>query len=202
MFSEAAAIEETPEALLGLGNARWWLGEIREAMACWEQAYAAFRKRPDPMQAALVSINLSICYSGNFGNRAVAAGWSARAARLSDTLGIPALDAWVLLAKAATCDDPDQVRRWADQAYDTATEAGDRDLELCALSLRGSALIDVGQVDAGAALLDEALAGALGGEIESLDTVVFTSCVLMQSCVRCADFARVLQWGRALAPST
>jgi DNA-binding CsgD family transcriptional regulator len=62
----------------------------------------------------------------------------------------------------------------------------------------GSALINLGQVIEGTALLDEALAGALGGEGARPDTVVFASCLLMRSCVRGADFLRVVQWMRSL----
>lgn len=201
-FQEAVGIEETPEAVLGLGNARWWLGEVREAMADWERAYAGFIRRPDPVQAVVVAVNLSLLQNANFGNRSVSAGWAARAGRLADTLDMPTLDSWVLLARSVTCDDPDQVGRWAQHAFDVAMETGDRDLELCALSARGSALVDAGRIAEGAALLDEALAGALGGEAENLETVVFTACVLMQSCVRGADFSRVVHWSRALGTFT
>ncbi len=197
-FGQAEAIDSTPQAALGLGTARWWLGETRDAIADWERAYAGFLRQADPVQAVSVAVGLSLTQSANFGNRVVAAGWSSRAGRLAETLGEPILDAWVLLARSATCDDPGQVARWAQEACDVALEAGDRDLELCALSTKGSALLDAGRVEEGAALLDEALAGSLGGEAAHLDTVVFTACVLMQSCVRGADFSRVVHWTRAL----
>lgn len=201
-FAEAAGIEESPNALVGLGTAHWWLGEIREAMTDLERAYAGFVRLPDPVRAVLVAVNLSLLQNANFGNRAVSVGWAARAARLAATVGVPVVDAWVLLAKSVTCDDPAQVAHWAQQACNIALEAGDRDLELCALSTKGSALLDTGRVEEGGALLDEALTGALGGESKSLDTVVFTACVLVQSCVRGADFSRVVHWSRALGSFT
>ena len=197
-YRGALAVEESPEALFGLGTALWWLGEVTEAMPCWEAAYAGFQRRADPVMAVNVAILISFTYSANFGNYAVANGWSARAARLATDLDVPELKGWVLLAKAATCQDPAQAEAWSREALELAAGAQGRDLELCALSSLGSALIDAGRVDDGAALLDEALAGSLGGEIESLDTVVFTSCVLVQSCYRCADFARVVQWSHVL----
>ncbi len=197
-YRDSLAGEETPDAFFGLGTALWWLGEVTEAMRCWEAAYAGFQRRSEPAMAVNVAIGISLAYSGNFGNYAVANGWSARAARIADRLGVPELRGWVLLAKAATCEDPAQAEAWSREALQLAADAEAPDLELCALSSLGSALIDDGRVDEGAVLLDEALAGSLGGEVQSLDTVVFTSCVLMQSCYRCADFLRVVQWSHAL----
>jgi len=196
-FGELVARDATAESLSGLGTAYWWLGDIREAFSCWERAYAIF-SRTDPAQAVEVAVGLSLLNVANAGNRVVARGWAARAVRLAEPLGEPVLTAWALLARADTQDDPAKAAGDAEEAHRIALETGDHDLELCALSMRGSVLIDLGQVATGTALLDEALTGALGGEGSSLDTVVFTSCVLMQCCVRGADFSRVLHWARSL----
>lgn len=196
-FGESVGIDQTAEGLFGLGTAHWWLGDIREAFSCWERAYAGFC-RSDPAQAVQVAVGLSMLYDANAGNRTVARAWAARAARLAEALDDPTLAAWVLLAKGATEDDPMQVAAWAERAHQVAVRLGDRDLELCAISMRGSALIDLGRVAEGGMLLDEALAGALGGEGSTLDTVVFTSCLLMNACVRGADFVRVIHWTRSL----
>jgi DNA-binding CsgD family transcriptional regulator/tetratricopeptide (TPR) repeat protein len=145
-----------------------------------------------------MALGLSLLYDANFGDRAAAQGWAARAVRVASEVGDPLITAWASLARAGAADDPNDVAAWCEAAYDVAAEAGDRDLELCALSLWGSALVNLGQAIEGTALLDEALAGALGGEGARPDTVVFTSCVLMRSCVRGADFLRVVQWTRSL----
>ncbi|MBW3548676.1 MAG: response regulator transcription factor [Actinobacteria bacterium] len=197
----SAAVELRPddaEARFGLGTAQWWLGHVRQAMAEWEQAYGVSIRAGDQVQAVNIAVSLSLLYNANFGNRAASQGWAARAERLAGALGEPVLWGWVLIAKAATCLDPGQAEAHGREARAIAVEAGDGDLELCALSTVGSALVDAGRVDEGTALLDEALAGSLGGEAEMLETVVFTSCVLMQSCHRCADFPRIVQWLQAL----
>lgn len=196
-FGELVGRGETAEGLAGLGTAHWWLGDIREAFTCWERAYAEF-SRTDPAEAVQLAVGLSLLYVANAGNLAVARGWAARAVRLAEPLDVPVLTAWALLAKADTDDDSARAALAAEEAHRIALETKDHDLELCALSMRGSVLIDLGRVDAGTALLDEALAGALGGEGSSLDTVVFTSCLLMRCCVRGADFSRVVQWTRSL----
>ncbi|TDO34294.1 regulatory LuxR family protein [Kribbella sp. VKM Ac-2527] len=195
-FGESVGVEETAEGLAGLGTAVWWLGEVREAFSCWERAYTGF-SRSDPAQAVFMAVGLSVLYDANFGDRAAAKGWAARAVRLAETVGDPVVTAWASLARGGSADDPEQVAAWSEEARAVGVRAEDRDLELCALSLSGSALIDLGRITEGAALLDEALAGALGGE-GNLDTVVYTSCLLMRSCVRGADFLRVVQWTRSL----
>ena len=158
---------------------------------------AVFRQT-DPAQAVFVALGLSILYESNFGDRAAAQGWASRAVRIASEVGDPVVAAWASLARAVCTDDPTRVAGWSEAAYDVAASVGDRDLELCALSLLGVGLIDQGQVLEGMALLDEALAGALGGEGARPDTVVFTSCLLMQSCVQSGDFLRVVQWTRSL----
>ena len=190
-------VKDTAAGLAGLGNAQWWLGDVRAAFASWERAYALFH-RTDPAQAVFTALGLSLLYDANFGDRAAARGWAARAVRVAAQVGDPVVSAWASLAQAGSADDAANVAAWSEAAYDVAAAVGDRDLELCALSMWGSALINLGQVIEGTTLLDEALAGALGGEGARPDTVVFTSCLLMRSCVRGADFLRVVQWTRSL----
>src|SRR3712207_686767 len=109
--------ERSAEILSGLAEAQWWLGEIRESIDCWERAYSGFRQRPDPAQAAFVAIQLGLLYNANLGNRAAAAGWVARAARLVDEHGIEPLRGWILIAKVIDSADPGQHEAWAREAH-------------------------------------------------------------------------------------
>jgi DNA-binding NarL/FixJ family response regulator len=196
-FEHSLRADESPEVMFGLAVALWWLGETREPVRCLEQAYTAFRRRSDPAQAANAALELCFLYHENLGNHAAAAGWVARAVRLVDEFDLEPLRGRVLLIKACCCSNPDQSEAWARQALQLAVEAGDRDLELCALSEIGAALIAKGMIDEGMPLVDEALAGALAGEGQ-IDTVVVAACRMMQSCDRCADFQRAVQWVRAM----
>ena len=83
-FEHSLRADESPEVMFGLAVALWWLGETREPVRCLEQAYAAFRRRSDPAQAANAALELCFLYHENLGNHAAAAGWVARAARLVD----------------------------------------------------------------------------------------------------------------------
>ncbi len=188
--------EESAEILSGLAEALWWLGEIRKSLDYWERAYSGFRQRPDPAQAASVAIQLGILYDANLGNHAAAAGWVARAARLVEEHELEPLRGWVLIAEASAAADPGQHEALARQAHQLGQISGDRDLELCALTEIGVALIDAGKITEGMAFHDEAMAGALAGEGQ-LDTVVFAACQMMTSYSRCAQYQRMTQWIRA-----
>ena len=194
-FEDAARADESPEISFGLGVALWWIGEIRGSVRCIEQAYAAFRRRSDPVQAVSAALELCFLYHENLGNHAAADGWMARACRLVDEFELESLQGRVLFIKACCCSDPDQSETWARQARQLAIGGEDRDLELCALSLIGAALIEKGRIDEGIPLIDEAMAGALACEGQ-LDTVVVTTCKMIQSYDRCADFQRAVQWLR------
>ena len=194
-FRAALDPEESAEILSGLAEAQWWLGEIRESIDCWERAYSGFRQRPDPAQAAFVAIQLGLLYDANLGNHAAAAGWVARAARLVEEHALEPLRGWVLIARTSESADPGRHEALARQAHQLGRVSGDRDLELCALTQIGVALIDQGRITEGMAFHDEAMAGALAGEGQ-LDTVVFTACEMMTSYSRCAQYQRMAQWIR------
>ena len=196
-FRAALELDETAEALLGLAEALWWLGEIHDSAAYRERAYAEFRRRPDRARAAECALVLCVHYRANLGNAAASAGWLARATRLVEEFELDEMRGWLPLMRASDAGDPAEGERLAREARALAEQSGDLDLELCALAELGSALVRQGLVAEGLEALDEAMAGSLGGEGSSLDTVVYTSCNMISSCVGCAEFERAVQWLRA-----
>jgi DNA-binding CsgD family transcriptional regulator/Tfp pilus assembly protein PilF len=198
-FEAALELDESPEALLGLGNALWWLDETEASLRCRERAYLAFRNRPDPFQATTTALQLAYHYGANLGDVPAARGWGMRAARLVEDFELAPLEGWVLLGRAAGASsggDPRMGEGFARQARELARRFGDTELELCALSQIGGALVLMGHVEEGMPLLDEAMAGALGGE-GGPETVVHTSCVTIVCCSRAAELKRAAQWIRA-----
>jgi tetratricopeptide (TPR) repeat protein len=85
-FRAALDLGDGPEALNGIGEALWWLGETQESVAYRERAYAKYRRRPDPMEAANIALGLCVHYQANIGNAAVSAGWLSKASASSRIL--------------------------------------------------------------------------------------------------------------------
>ena len=196
-FGAALKEDETPEALNGLGNALWWLGETTASVEARERAYAGFRRTGDHTAAADCALGLCIHYRANVGNEAAAAGWLARATTLIEENGLAG--PFRAFLRLMQCDGlpPDDAERIARDVLADARADGDVDIELCAMAQLGSTLVSLGRIDEGVALLDEAMAGSLGGEGDNFDTIVFTSCNMIGSCTRCAEFERAIQWIRA-----
>jgi ATP/maltotriose-dependent transcriptional regulator MalT len=192
--------DDSAEALFGLGIALWWLGETDASLRHWERAYAAFRRRPDPEQAVLAAFYLCLAYRMSLGNQAASRGWLGRAASLVEDFELGPMIGWVMVARAYVATDsgrPQAGEQHAREAREIAREAGDADLELCAMSELGAAFVEMGRIEEGTGLLDEAMAGALAGEGRDLDTVVFIGCRTVTSCSRGGDLARATQWVRA-----
>ncbi len=199
-YEEVLRAGTSAEALFGLGTALWWLGETDESIRFQERAFVAFRTRGDMVEAALTAVSLCLLYRASLGNYAASRGWLARLARLVQDSELDQLTGWVALCRAVAANDanaPTEAEASAHRAASVARAALDVDLEFCALAELGTALVQDGRTEDGTAFLDEAMAGALGGEAVRPETVVFTACRTITSCSRVGDVQRVGQWIRA-----
>jgi DNA-binding CsgD family transcriptional regulator len=197
-FEAALRERESAEVLAGLGEALWWLGEPRSSIEHYERAFVGFRRAGDPTGAAATAMWLCLAYKLDLGNQAAASGWIARAERVLREEGPGPLQGWLWLTRAYDADDPAVSRGLAERALEFARSAGDVDLELCALCNLGKALVALGHVEEGLTLVDEGMAGTLGGECRRLDTVVSTSCSMLAACELAADLERAAEWCRVV----
>lgn len=193
-FEAAMAREVTAEVLHGLGTALWWLGEQRRHVELVTAAYAAFRRARDEAGAVLAALDLCATYKSNYGDDAVAGGWVRRARRLVDASG--PLQAWVQMMSAYHAPDDPQALDLARRALDAGRRDGDVDLELCALSALGHALVVHGRIEEGLRCVDEAMAGALARECAQLVTTVYVCCDMLDACETAGDLRRATQWCR------
>jgi DNA-binding CsgD family transcriptional regulator len=196
-FSAVLEIAEVPEAFFGLANALFWLGDIGGTIASCEKAYAGFRRRPDPLFAAGAALSLVGYNKGYLGNTAAARGWLSRAARIINS-EVPQLRGELLGATAYVTDDPVESEALARQAVEIGRASGNSDLELMAMHAVGQALVQQGRTEEGMSLLDEAMAGVIGGEGGDPLTVAQMSCMTMVVCGSCFDLERATQWVQSL----
>lgn len=195
-FEASLAQQETADALEGLAQVHWWLCDARASVRYRERAWVLFRQGDDLARAGRVAVDLSISYLVNLGNDVAARGWLARAERLTRLLEPNPLRGWLWLMQGYMSGDPEQAHADTALALELAQETGDVDLELLALSDLGVALVAHGRAEEGLAMLDEAMAGTLGGEYGRLDTVVFAMCNMLAACHLVGDLDRATQWCR------
>jgi DNA-binding CsgD family transcriptional regulator len=196
-FSAVLEVAEVPEAFFGLASALFWLGDLAGTIANCERAYAGFRRRPDPVFAAAAALSLVGYNKGFLGNTAAAHGWLSRAARIVDS-EVPQLRGELLGATAYVTDDPVESEALARQAVEIGRANGNSDLELMAMHAVGQALVQQGRTEEGMSLLDEAMAGVIGGEGSDPLTVAQMSCMTMVVCGSCFDLERATQWVQSL----
>ena len=128
---------------------------------------------------------------------AAARGWLARAARIVETEA-PQLRGELLGATSFVTDDPVECERLAREALAIGRANGNADLELLAMTAVGGALVQQGRTAEGMALLDEAMAAAIGGECGDPLTVAHASCMTMLVCSSYFDIERATQWVQAM----
>jgi DNA-binding CsgD family transcriptional regulator len=196
-FDAVLGEQEVPEAMAHMGDALFWLGEMRRAIEYRERAYASFRRAGDVLGAGESAIWLCLMYEVSLGNMPAARGWLARAESVLSGVEAGPLRGWMHLSHAAHSSDLPHCKELIEQALAIARGMADTDLELCALAELGVLLVKMGEVEQGLACLDEAMAGALGGDRATFDTVVFTSCSMLTACDIVSDLERASQWTRA-----
>src|SRR5687768_8902365 len=94
-----------PEALDGLGQALWWLGERDAGIERRRDAYAAYQRKGDARSAGRLATYLA-GEARIDGRHAAAAGWLARARRLlAGEISVSELG-WLAIEEAKRVDDP------------------------------------------------------------------------------------------------
>jgi DNA-binding NarL/FixJ family response regulator len=200
----SAALKEVPgdpEALDGLGQSLWWLGERDAAIDRRRDAYAAYQGRGDARSAGGLATYLAGEHRID-GRHAAAAGWMSRARRLlADQGTVPELG-WLAIEEAKRADDPAVAEHHAGLALTVAHELGDADVECMALAQLGGAAVRQGRVEEGVALLDEAMTVALGGETSDPLACGDACCTTLVVCDSLADLDRAAQWCEAVVEFT
>ena len=195
-YSDVADQDLTPADLESYGEAAWWRGKLDEAIALRERAHAGYTAAGDTLGAARMALTLSWDYEGR-GSFAVAGGWLANAERLLDGVPEAPEHGRLRLTHGLTAmfaeGDLEKAKAIFDDAYELAKRVGDRDVQMLALSGRGRAFIKSGDIETGLALLDEATASAMCGDLLP-HTSGLVYCITISSCRDVGDYRRAAEW--------
>jgi len=188
----------TAEDLEALAEAAWWTGHLDEAISLRERAYAGYAEASNSAKTAQMAISLSMDQLTR-GAMSVSAGWRARAKRLLESAPENPAHGYLALARglaAYSTGDMDAAGAEFAQARELGNRFGDRNLESLAQVFEGTYLVSKGEVTEGLALLDEATAAAVSGELEPLATGL-VYCVTIDSCQLLGDCGRAVEWSEA-----
>jgi DNA-binding NarL/FixJ family response regulator len=186
---------ESAESLDGLGLARWFGDEPVEGVALRERAFEAYVADGDCDRAARVAAWISRQYLIS-GRASAANGWLARAERALAAVPECAGHGWIAVEHARCTATAAEAVALAERALTIARDHGDGDLEPFALSVLGRAQIAAGEVDAGFARLDEAMAAATAGRIRNVHTLGEAYCNVITAATAAGDWERAREWCR------
>jgi DNA-binding CsgD family transcriptional regulator len=190
-----------PEDLERLATTAYLMGRDDETEASWARAHQAFLDRGDREGAARSAGWLAFGLLHR-GARAPASGWLARAEHILDEAQLDSVVRGYLLIPAAiqriVQGDPAAGHATFNQAAQIAKRFGDRDLASIACHGRGRALIRIGSIAEGVALLDEAMVALIAGDVSPM-VAGDTYCSLLEGCQEIFDLRRAYEWTTSLA---
>jgi len=199
-----AADRETdlePQDLERLATAAHLTGQDDEGEAFRERAHQAFLARGDREGAARSAFWLAFGLLQR-GARAAASGWLARAARILDETHLDSVVRGYLLIPSAVQQiaqgDPAAGLATLNRTAEIAERFADRDLASLACHGRGRALIRLGRIAQGLALLDEAMVAVIAGEVSPM-LAGDVYCSVLEGCQETFDLPRAYEWTASLA---
>jgi ATP/maltotriose-dependent transcriptional regulator MalT len=190
-----------PATLLELGTSAYLIGNDSESLAVLMRAHQGFVQRHELRQAGGTAAHIAMILLHK-GDVAQASGWMARAARLLDESGEPAVERGYLVLSAArqsimSGNFVEAESRFAEAAR-IGEQFGDPDLTNLARQGLGRTLIELGDVERGVALLDEAMVAVTAGEVSTIMTGIIY-CSVISACSDLCDIGRAREWTQALA---
>ena len=190
-----------PEDLERLAMAAYLTGLDDESENAMARAHQTFLERGETEAAARAAFWVSFALLGR-GALAPAAGWLARAERVLDERRLDCVVRGYLLIPAAIQriiqGDPAASYATFIEAGDIASRFSDRSLSALACHGRGRALIHLGRIAEGVALLDEAMVSVIAGDV----TPVLAGdiyCSVLEGCQEIFDLRRAHEWTTSLS---
>jgi DNA-binding CsgD family transcriptional regulator len=189
-----------PHDLVALSMTCHLIGKDPEGLDVLSRAHQEFLKVGDPERAALSAFWLGFqLYSA--GEEAKGNGWLSRARRVVDDHELDSAIRGYLLVPVGVGHmrrgDPSEALEAFSGALEIGVRFGDRELQALARQGQGRALVRLGRIAEGIALLDEIMIAATAGEV-SPPSVGPLYCSVLEACHEVYDLRRAKEWTEAL----
>ncbi len=185
-----------PDDLRLLAESAWFAGHPDVATEARERAHAGYLGLGDSCQAAEMALDVAADHFERL-ETALGNGWLGRARRLLEQIpnecaahGWQALSLGYLLR---TTGDWEEIVHQAKLAGEIGERLAIPAIQALALQYEGSALIAMGRVEDGLALIDESSVPAVSGELDPLTTEKIY-CGTISVCRAIADWRRAVEW--------
>jgi class 3 adenylate cyclase len=187
----------SPQDLGLLAESAWFAGDPDAAIEARERAHAGYLEQGDKCQAAEMALQLAMDHFERL-ETAVGNGWLGRAKRLLEqTPSECAAHGWQAISLAYLAiritGDGQEVLRKAKLAQEIGERLAIPAIQALALQQQGYALVAMGRIDDGLALIDESTVAAVSGELDPMTTGRIY-CSTISVCRNLADWRRALEW--------
>ena len=178
-----------------LAWAAYWTAHPDETIDALERAYSAYLHEENRSAAAMMAFRLAEQHGMRMA-MSPAQGWAARAERLAEEDSewpVHGRLEWMRGLLAWFQADFEGAIAHYDKALELGSRTGDLDLHGMSLHDKGHALCLLGKVAEGTALLDEAMAAVVGGELDPA-AAGYVYCGMIGICSKLGDYQRASQW--------
>ena len=187
----------SPEDLRLLAESAWFAGNPDAAIEARERAHAAYLEQGDKCHAAEMALDLAFDHFERL-EPAIGNGWFGRARRLleqtADECAAHGRQALSLARLALQVNgNAEETLRQAKLAQEIGERLAIPAIQALALELQGYAMVAMGRVEDGLALIDESTVAAVSGELDALTTGTIY-CITISVCRDLGDWRRAVEW--------
>jgi class 3 adenylate cyclase len=181
-------------------EAAWWSAHPSESIDAFERAYTTYSAEGNTPRAAFIALRLAFEHADRM-ESSLWNGWLQRAIRLMTDQPDSVERGYLELALSRSSFERgavDEALEHVSRVQEIGARFGDRDLVSFALVIRGSALMNSGEVESGLGLIDEGTLAAVGGELTPY-VAGSVYCITLGACRAVADYRRAAEWTSAAA---
>ncbi len=189
----------TAEQQLMYAHSLWWLGKHDDLAPRFEAAFSAATAVDDSENAALAAIELAEIHH-HLLSPEVSKSWERRAENLlgdaADSIAGGHLLRWQSVRAFEIEGDLEKALELSRQVMEVAKQNDDGSLQILSLQDQGRILVTMGRPAEGMPLMDEAMLGAVAGDVDPI-VVGRSYCNMLSVCERTGDVRRASEWSAA-----